>query len=127
MVNVGRVSSRIYSYAMLALVGVSGTHSRANLEPSVDECRRPKPGWIWCDDFEENRLGKYFEYVNNDGRFVRARGVGVAGSYGMSARYPTTAPSAPGQLHLAFGKTPNPYFKPVDAGAATYREIYWRL
>ena len=45
----------------------------------------------------------------------------------MIARYPTSAPSSPGQLHLAFGKTPNPYFKPVDNGTAVYREIYWRL
>src|SRR5262245_65115854 len=41
--------------------------------------------------------------------------------------YPTSAASAPGQLHLAFGKTPNAYFKPVDAGRRIYREIYWRL
>ena len=32
-----------------------------------------------------------------------------------------------GSLHLAFGKTPSAYIKPVDAGTATYRDIYWRF
>src|SRR5262245_9085716 len=41
--------------------------------------------------------------------------------------YPTSAASAPGQLHLAFGKTPSAYFKPVDDGRRIHREIYWRL
>jgi hypothetical protein len=27
---------------------------------------------------------------------------------------------------LTFGKTPSPYFRPVDDGTAGYREIYWR-
>jgi hypothetical protein len=93
----------------------------------VAECKQPKPGWIWCDDFEEDRLGRYFEYVNSEGRFVRARGAGLSGSFGMSARYPATSPSAAGQLHLAFGRTPSSYFKAVDAGTANYRELYWRL
>ena len=31
-----------------------------------------------------------------------------------------------GSLKVAFGKTPSAYFKPVDAGTANYREIYWR-
>jgi hypothetical protein len=127
MSDIGQVSSRLCRYAMIAFLGAYGTHPRAHSEPSVDECTHPKPDWIWCDDFEENRLGKYFEYVNPQGRFLRTRGAGVSGSYGMSARYPTTAPSAAGQLHLAFGKTPNAYFRPVDAGVAIYREIYWRL
>jgi len=32
-----------------------------------------------------------------------------------------------GTLHLAFGKTPSPYFRAVDDGTAIYRDIYWRL
>ena len=32
-----------------------------------------------------------------------------------------------GSLKLAFGRTPQPYFRPVDAGTETYREVYWRL
>ena len=32
-----------------------------------------------------------------------------------------------GSLHLAFGRTPQAAFRPVDAGTANYREIYWRF
>ena len=118
---------RLSACAGILLGNTTGAGLGPRAEPVVAECKQPKPGWIWCDDFEEDRLRGYFEYANTDGRFVRVRGSGVSGSYGMSARYPASAPSSPGQLHLAFGKTPNPYFKPVDAGTATYREIYWRL
>ena len=40
-----------------------------------------------------------------------------------------TCPGIPhgGSLHLAFGKTPSAYMKPVDAGTAKYRDIYWRF
>jgi hypothetical protein len=32
-----------------------------------------------------------------------------------------------GALRLAFGRTPDPYFDPVDAGTSNYRDVYWRL
>src|SRR5437870_386566 len=60
--------------------------------PAIAECAASRPEWIWCDDFETNRLASYFEYSNNGGRFVRASGVGVGNSFGMSARYGTAAP-----------------------------------
>jgi hypothetical protein len=116
-----------FACAALVIGAARDGAAAARPEPIVAECRQSKPEWIWCDDFEEDRLARYFEYGNTNGRFIRARGAGVSGSYAMSARYPASSPSAPGQLHLAFGKTPHPYFKPVDAGTATYREIYWRL
>ena len=94
--------------------------------PVVAECAAPQPAWIWCDDFEADRLASYFEYSSGSGRFVRAAGVGVSASTGMSARYPTAPASGPGQLHLAFGIVPDPYFRPVDAGTQKYREVYWR-
>jgi hypothetical protein len=90
------------------------------------ECDAPKPGWIWCDDFEKDRLDSYFEYGSVDGSFVRAPGVGYGGSTGMRARFVRTGQVWAGFLHLAIGKTPSPYFRPVDAGTARYREIYWR-
>src|SRR2546426_2583697 len=43
------------------------------------ECATPQPGWIWCDDFEQNRLSQYFEYDSAGGSFVRVTGVGVGG------------------------------------------------
>lgn len=105
---------------------VAPAQRRRRLPPAA-ECSTPRPEWIWCDDFETDRLASYFEYANREGRFVRAAGVGVDGSVGMSATYPTGPESAPGALHLAFGRVPDPYFRPVDAGTMDYREIYWRV
>ncbi|MDQ3997777.1 MAG: hypothetical protein M3303_12275, partial [Gemmatimonadota bacterium] len=42
----------------------------------VAECAAPGPGWIWCDDFESDRIGRYFEYNSVGGAFIRAAGVG---------------------------------------------------
>lgn len=91
-----------------------------------DECAAPRPTWIWCDDFDIDRLGRYFEYQSARGSFVRVRGSGVGGSTGMRAQWAAGQVSA-GALHLAFGRTPQSYFRPVDAGTADYRELYWRL
>ena len=90
------------------------------------ECDAPKPEWIWCDDFEKDRLSSYFEYGAMDGSFVRLPGVGYGGSTGMRARFSRAGQVQAGSLKLALGKTPSPYFRPVDAGTARYREIYWR-
>jgi hypothetical protein len=92
----------------------------------VNECSKPGAGWIWCDDFEQDRLSKYFEYNNAGGNFVRAAGVGKDGSYGMRARWNAGQVSV-GALHLAFGKSPDSYVRPVDGGTAKYREVYWRM
>jgi hypothetical protein len=92
----------------------------------VGECAMSPPEWIWCDDFEEERLAAYFEYDDSDGSFVRQGGVGRDGSFGMAVRFAGSQVSA-GFLHLAVGKTPQEYMRPVDDGATAYRELYWRL
>jgi len=98
---------------------------------SSAECANPKAGWIWCDDFEQDRLkvppaGGYFEVDSAGGNFTREAGIGRNGSYGMRGHFTAGASNA-GSLHLAFGSTPSGYMKPVDAGTAKYREIYWRM
>ena len=98
----------------------------AGAAPVVKECAAPRRDWIWCDDFEQDRLRQYFEYDDASRSFVRATGVGVGGSFGMRARFTPGQVSA-GSLHLAFGKVPDAYFHPVDAGTAKYRELYWRF
>jgi hypothetical protein len=92
----------------------------------VTECAAPDPAWIWCDDFESDRLDRYFEYSDAGGGFVRQPDVGVGDSYGMRVRFAADQVSA-GSLHLAFGRTPGPYFAPVDDGATDHREVYWRM
>jgi len=89
-------------------------------------CSAPQPGWIWCDDFEQNRLASYYEYDNGGGNFGPVVGVGRNGGTAMRAHF-NVGTVSPGSLHLAFGKTPRSYFKPVDAGTAVYRELYWRF
>ncbi len=90
------------------------------------ECAKPKAGWIWCDDFETDRLKQYFEYSKARGRFARTVGAGVDGSFGMRAQFLKGEIGA-GFLHVAFGKTPQTYFRQVDAGTSNYRDIYWRV
>jgi hypothetical protein len=92
----------------------------------VRECDTPRPDWVWCDDFEQDRLGRYFEFNRAKGSFARVPGTGASGSYGMRARFATGQVDA-GALHLAVGKTPQAYFRPADQGTANYRELYWRF
>lgn len=86
----------------------------------IAECENPDPAWIWCDDFEENRLSDYFEED-----MTRESGVGLDGSTGASATF-TTSSSGAGSLKAAFGRTPSGSFTPVDDGTEDYREVYWR-
>ena len=94
--------------------------------PVVHECDAAPPAWIFCDDFESNRLARYFEYVQRDSSFERADSVGVLGSVGMRVRFRKGQVDA-GSLKIAIGKTPTPSMHPVDSGTAKYRDIYWRV
>jgi hypothetical protein len=93
--------------------------------PVAHECDAARPEWIFCDDFETNRLGRYFEYVNRDSSFVLADSIGVLGSAGMRVRFKKGQVDA-GSLKIAFGKTPSAYMHTVDSGATIYHDIYWR-
>src|SRR5690606_23844119 len=66
------------------------------------------------------------EYDNANGSFVRAAGVGVDGSHGMRVQFSRGQVNA-GSIKLAFGLTPQSYFRPVDDGRQKYREVYWRF
>jgi hypothetical protein len=90
------------------------------------ECGAMSPAWIWCDDFDADRLASYFEVKNAGGRFARVSGVGQAGSFGMLGTYEAGTDDA-GNLKLAFGDTPDGYIRPVDGGVLKFRDIYWRM
>ena len=94
--------------------------------PVVHECDAAKAEWIFCDDFETDRLGRYFEYSHRDSSFERADSVGVLGSSGMRVQFRKGQVDA-GSLKIAFGRTPSSYMRAVDSGATVYREIYWRV
>jgi hypothetical protein len=113
--------------ACLSLACVAGTAAAPPVPGGLaNECATPRAGWIWCDDFDQDRLASYFEVDDAGGRFSRVGGVGNAGSWGMRAHFAPGTSNA-GALHAAFGRTPQQYFKPVDAGSADYRELYWRV
>lgn len=96
-------------------------------EPTTSgSCAAPGAGWIFCDDFDQDRLASYFEYNSAGGAFARTAGVGRNGSVGMRARFAAGQDEA-GSLKLAFGRTPSSYIRPVDAGTARYRDIFWRV
>lgn len=94
--------------------------------PIVNECNTAKPEWIFCDDFETDRLSHYFEYSHPDSSFERTDSVGVLGSWAMRVHFKKGQVDA-GSLKLAFGKTPSPYLRAIDSGTTIYREIYWRV
>jgi hypothetical protein len=97
-----------------------------DVTPTAGECDAPSPDWIWCDDFDVDRLSSYFEYNDGGGSFTRVAGVGTEGTAGMRVQFSPGLVDA-GSLHLAFGNTPDPYMASVDAGTENYREIYWRI
>ncbi|HEY5087758.1 MAG TPA: hypothetical protein VII66_10415, partial [Gemmatimonadaceae bacterium] len=113
--------------APVAPVRIDSTSARDAVtnRPVVHECDAAKPEWIFCDDFETNRLSRYFEYSHPDSSFERVDSVGVLGSIGMRVHFKKAQVDA-GSLKLAFGKTPSSYMHAVDSGSTIYREIYWR-
>jgi len=95
-------------------------------QPDVNECDTPSAAWLFCDDFETSRIPQYFQFDGAFGNFARIVGVGIDSSSAMRARWRAGQSSA-GSLRLAFGNTPSTVFRPVDAGTANYRELYWRF
>lgn len=125
----GRARKHASALAAALVLGVSCTRDALTTPSPVGpagECGSSRPAWIWCDDFEQNRLDKYFEVDTSGGDFVRVAGSGVNGSTGMRAHFAAGQVSA-GSLHLALGLTPDAYMKPVDAGTTKYRDVYWRV
>lgn len=114
------------------LLVACAAESTPTMEPPDDppdvvaECSSPAAAWVWCDDFEQDRLASYFEVNTASGRFGRVAGVGRSDSYGMRGRWTVGASNA-GALHLALGQTPQAYMDPADAGTAKYRELFWRF
>lgn len=86
----------------------------------------PPATLIWDDDFETDRLSSYFEYLNGGGSFLRTAGAGESGGYGMVCNW-SPGQTEGGNLKLAFGRTPDSYMAPVDAGDTDYRDIYCRI
>lgn len=95
--------------------------------PVADGCGgEDSGGWLWCDDFESDRIGEYYEYNDADGSFMRVAGIGRNGSFGMRTQFSAGQVEA-GALRLAIGRTPQAYMRSVAATAETLRDVYWRF
>jgi hypothetical protein len=92
---------------------------------AVRECDTPRQGWIFCDDFERDRLDGYFAHSASNGQFTRAPGVGVEGSHGMKVRWEAGQVSA-GALQVMVGRNPVTV-KVAGDPTRDYRELYWRM
>src|SRR6185369_783870 len=86
------------------------TAPSAALAPAAS-CANPQPGYIWCDDFEQNRQSSYFEWSSPNASFSRLAGAGTNGSTGLRGHF-TAGQVDAGGLKLAFGRTPDAYMKP---------------
>jgi len=106
----------------------------AGQQAGVAECRgwqERHPEWIFCDDFEDDsamvRPGRYFEYGDDDGDFVRRVGVGVGGSAGMRVRWQRGEVGA-GGMKISFGRNPNEYMSRSNIRTdEDFREIWYRM
>lgn len=107
--------------ARLLLFVISTLVSQTVFTGIANECATMQPGWIWCEDFEQDRSTDYFE-----GRVDRQAGTGINNSIGAAFLFAKNAVRA-GGIKVAFGRTPDSYIKPVDSGTQDYREIYWRM
>lgn len=93
------------------------------------DCRNAPVGTLFCDDFEEDipLNQKYFEYNDNNGDFIRMKGVGRDQTYGMRAKWQKGEVFA-GSLSKSFGLTPSSYIgKNASAPTQKFDEIYWRM
>ena len=92
----------------------------------ANECNAPSSSWIWCDNFDVNRLSSYSEH-NGAGSFPRQTGVGVDGSTGMAGTF-TAGNLSLSNLILNIGANADQgYLRPVDGGVLNYRDVYWRI
>ena len=89
------------------------------------ECAVRKPEWLWCDDFEADRLASYFEYDDARQRFRRDSSAGRNNSFGMRAAFGDGRRTA-GALKVAVGRTPTG-IPAADTARVARRELYWRV
>lgn len=89
---------------------------------------RSQPGVIFCDDFEDDAPldQRYFGYDNDEGEFIRLKGVGREGSYGMRVRFQKGEVGA-GVLQKAIGASPDPKMRFSSSPTEKFTEIYWRM
>lgn len=104
--------------------------SGSNLAFECNNYETLHPEWIFCDDFEADAplvdSGRYFEYQDDGGEFIRQKSVGYDNSHGMRALFQAGEVDAGGLL-LAFGRNPGGGMNNGIHSTENYAEIYYRL
>lgn len=96
--------------------------------PGCFSCANPPPGTIFCDDFESEEAlsNRYFGYDDDEGDFIRMKGVGRNGTAGMRVRWQKGEVDA-GKLQKAIGRSPDPHMRFAAMPEKDFNEIYWRV
>ncbi|MHA6485027.1 cadherin-like beta sandwich domain-containing protein [Paenibacillus sp. strain BS8-2] len=94
----------------------------------VNECSAANVDWLFCDDYEVDRMDQYFERTSQN-QFYRTGDVGLGGSSGMKAEFRQAdgAEHDTGAIKIAFGRTPSTYLNPVAAENEDLTEVYFRF
>lgn len=97
---------------------------------TAEPCPSPMPpSWIFCEDFEalQDPSEVFFEYQDNEGKFVLVDDDGASGTRSLRATYEEGKQSA-GWLNIVFGRNPIVYgARPHHAAEQDFDEIYWRF
>jgi hypothetical protein len=130
-------ASTAYSYRVRAYDAASNVSGNSNTASAVTpaatatECtpnwQTDHPSWLWCDDFEQDRLSSYYDN-DSPALLARASGIGFNNTYGMRATWTAGQVNA-GSLKIAFGLTPAGAGMTHPAGVDTttkFQEIYYR-
>lgn len=101
--------------------------TEASAQPCLS-CKDLQGNVIFCDDFESDEpvANRYFGYDDNQGEFVRMKGAGVNGSYGMRVKWQKGEVFA-GTLQKAIGRSPDPKMDKAAFPDKDFSEIYWRI
>ena len=91
-------------------------------------CSNAPDSTIFCDDFESEAplSSRYFGYDDNNGEFIRMKGVGRDGSAGMRVKWQKGEVSA-GGLQKAIGRVPEAGMNKAAFPDRDFKEIYWRI
>jgi hypothetical protein len=84
----------------------------------------PTDDWLFWDNYETNKISSYFEGTWND-RFYISKESGLGMSSGIRSDF-QKGEIGTGGLKIAFGATPEKYFRPVAAYDEYLNEIYAR-
>ncbi len=88
-------------------------------------CVVRRPEWLWCDDFESDRLSSYTRTEFVRGRFRRVTGEGRSGSTAMADSI-LRGTTRGGALRVAIGRVPRT-FTSVARDSQDFRELFARV